>query len=55
MKTRMWAGAAIAAAIGLAQPAAAQTAPDFHIGMVSSLTGPFNGPAKDTMEGFDAG
>ena len=22
--------------------------------MVSSLTGPFNGPAKDTMEGFDA-
>ena len=54
MQTHMWVGAAIAAAIGLAQPAAAQTAPDFHIGMVSSLTGPFNGPAKDTMEGFDA-
>ena len=55
MKTRMWAWAAAAAIVCFAPPAGAQNAPpEFHIGMVSSLTGPFNGPAKDTMEGFDA-
>ena len=54
MKTRLWACAAAAAVLCLAPPAGAQNAPpEFHIGMVSSLTGPFNGPAKDTMEGFD--
>ena len=55
MKTRLWACAAAAAVLFLGPPAGAQNAPpEFHIGMVSSLTGPFNGPAKDTMEGFDA-
>src|SRR4051812_22196131 len=45
-----------AAAVGsLATQAGAQNAPqDLHIGIVASLTGPFNGPSKDTIEGFDA-
>ncbi len=55
MKTRLWACAAAAAVLFLGPPAGAQNAPpEFHIGMVSSLTGPFNGPAKDTMACFDA-
>ena len=54
MRTHIWAGLA-AAALTVATPAAAQNAPqEFHIGLVASLTGAFNGPAKDTVDGFDA-
>ncbi len=55
MQTHIWAWVAAAAIAGLAPQVRAQNAPqDFHIGVVASLTGPFNGPAKDTIEGFDA-
>jgi branched-chain amino acid transport system substrate-binding protein len=55
MPTNMWASLAAAVLASLASQASAQNAPqDFNIGIVASLTGPFNGPAKDTIDGFDA-
>src|SRR5262249_13224290 len=55
MRSHMLAWVATAAVVGLAPQAGAQNAPqEFHIGVVASLTGPFNSPAKDTIEGFDA-
>jgi branched-chain amino acid transport system substrate-binding protein len=41
-----------AAAAMIAQPARAQQ--EFHVGMVASVTGPFAGPSKDTLDGFNA-
>jgi ABC-type branched-subunit amino acid transport system substrate-binding protein len=42
--------AALAFAIGLAHA----EEPEFHIGVVASVTGPFAAPTKDTFDGFNA-
>ncbi|HVV93724.1 MAG TPA: ABC transporter substrate-binding protein [Hyphomicrobiales bacterium] len=52
-----WGATAAAAALGLALaagPAAAQNKPDFKVGVVASLTGPFASPSKDTIDGVNA-
>lgn len=41
--------------VGFSSMALAQNAaPEFHIGMIASLSGPFASPSKDTIEGFNA-
>ncbi|MBV8578005.1 MAG: ABC transporter substrate-binding protein, partial [Acetobacteraceae bacterium] len=55
MRTHILACVTATTIASFAPPAGAQTAAqEFHVGMVASLTGAFNGPAKDTIDGFDA-
>ena len=44
----------IVAALALAISPAHAEAPEFHIGVVASVTGPFAAPTKDTFDGFNA-
>src|ERR1700691_2110945 len=47
-------GTAFMVALIAAGPAAISQEPEFHLGIVASVTGPFAAPTKDTFDGLDA-
>jgi branched-chain amino acid transport system substrate-binding protein len=49
-----WLGAALVAALNAAVPGAIAQEPEFHLGIVASVTGPFAAATKDTFDGLNA-